>query len=190
MKEDNAIVTFGEDCTLGKYMLNEESSKLYIPQDDRDYAVVSRGYEDEVPLSFKASENGTYTLAIDANHVELSYLHLIDDLNGTDTDLLAVPSYTFEATTTDNANRFRLVFSTNEVTDEVFAYFNGSEWVVSNEGNATLQLVDMTGRVISATAINGNTTLATDTLTPGVYVMQLIKSGEVKTQKVVVKNVK
>ena len=55
MKEDNAIVTFGEDCTLGKYMLNEEASKLYIPQDDRDYAVVSRGYEDEVPLSFKAS---------------------------------------------------------------------------------------------------------------------------------------
>lgn len=190
MKEDNAIVTFGEDCTLGKYMLNEESSKLYIPQDDRDYAVVSRGYEDEVPLSFKASENGTYTLAIDANHVELSYLHLIDGLTGTDTDLLAVPSYTFEATTTDNANRFRLVFSANEVTDEVFAYFNGSEWVVSNEGNATLQLVDMTGRVINATAINGNTTLATDTLTSGVYVMRLIKGGEVKTQKVVVKNVK
>ena len=190
MKEDNAIVTFGEDCTLGKYMLNEEVSKLYIPQDDRDYAVVSRGYEDEVPLGFKASENGTYTLTIDANHVELSYLHLIDDLTGTDTDLLAVPSYTFEATTTDNANRFRLAFSANEVTDEVFAYFNGSEWVVSNEGNATLQLVDMTGRVISATAINGNTTLATDTLTPGVYVMRLIKGGEVKTQKVVVKNVK
>ena len=190
MKEDNAIVTFGEDCTLGKYMLNEEASKLYIPQDDRDYAVVSRGYEDEVPLSFKASENGTYTLAIDANHVELSYLHLIDDLTGTDTDLLAVPSYTFEATTTDNANRFRLVFSANEVTDEVFAYFNGSEWVVSNEGNATLQLVDMTGRVISATAINGNTTLAIDTLTPGMYVMRLINGGEVKTQKVVVKNVK
>ena len=101
-----------------------------------------------------------------------------------------MPSYTFEATTTDNANRFRLVFSANEVTDEVFAYFNGSEWVVSNEGNATLQLVDMTGRVISATAINGNTTLATDTLTPGVYVMRLINGGEVKTQKVVVKNVK
>ena len=190
MKEDNAIVTFGEDCTLGKYMLNEEVSKLYIPQDDRDYAVVSRGYEDEVPLGFKASENGTYTLTIDANHVELSYLHLIDDLTGTDTDLLAVPSYTFEATTTDSANRFRLVFSANEVTDEVFAYFNGSEWVVSNEGNATLQLVDMTGRVISATAINGNTTFATDTFTPGVYVMRLINSGEVKTQKVVVKNVK
>ena len=190
MKEDNAIVTFGEDCTLGKYMLNEEASKLYIPQDDRDYAVVSRGYEDEVPLGFKASENGTYTLAVDANHVELSYLHLVDDLTGTDTDLLAVPSYTFEATTTDNANRFRLVFSANEVTDEAFAYFNGSEWVVSNEGNATLQLVDMTGRVISATAINGNTTLATDTLTLGVYVMRLIKGGEVKTQKVVVKNVK
>ena len=190
MKEDNAIVTFGDDCTLGKYMLNEEASKLYIPQDDRDYAVVSRGYEDEVPLGFKTSENGTYTLAIDANHVELSYLHLIDDLTGTDTDLLAVPSYTFEATTTDNANRFRLVFSANEVTDEAFAYFNGSEWVVSNEGNATLQLVDVTGRVISATAINGNTTLGTDKLTPGVYVMRLINGGEVKTQKVVVKNVK
>ena len=58
------------------------------------------------PFRFKASENGTYTLAIDADHVELSYL--FDDLTGTDADLLAVPSYTFEATPTDGAICFRL----------------------------------------------------------------------------------
>ena len=123
IKEDNAIVTVGEGSNLGKYMLNEKASKLYIPQDDRDYAVVSRGFEDEVPLSFKASENGIYTLAIDADHVELNYLHLIDDLTGTDADMLALPSYTFEATTTDNANRFRLVYKANGTNDTRF-----SEW--------------------------------------------------------------
>ncbi len=182
-KEDNAIVTFGEGCTLGKYMLNKDASILYIPQEDHEYAIVNSGYEDEVPLCFKASENGTYTLAIDAENVEMNYLHFIDNLTGIDTDLLAVPNYTFVANTTDYANRFHLVFSA----EAIFVYFNGSDWVVSNEGNATLQLIDMKGCIIKETPIDGNTTLGVDNLTPGVYVIRLISNGEVKTQKVSVK---
>ena len=186
-KEDKAIVTIGEGCTLGKFMFNDNAPKLYIPQDGREYAIVSRDYEDEVPLCFKASENGTYTLAIDAEKAELSYLHLIDNLTGTDTDLLAVTGYTFAASTTDFADRFRLVFNAHAVSDASFAYFNGSEWVVSNEGTATLQLIDMMGRIAIATSINGNSTLDTDDLAPGVYVMRLINTSEVKAQKVIVR---
>ena len=33
---------------------------------------------------------------------------------GADIDLLQTPSYTFEARTTDNTSRFKLVFSVNE----------------------------------------------------------------------------
>jgi hypothetical protein len=40
----------------------------------------------------------------------MRYLHLIDSLTGADVDLLTEPSYTFDAKTTDDASRFRLVF--------------------------------------------------------------------------------
>ena len=70
-------------------------------------------------VSFKAKENGTYTISVDVDNVEMDYLHLIDNLTGDDVDLLAAgpstgsgASYTFTAKTTDDANRFKLVFST------------------------------------------------------------------------------
>ena len=185
-KEDNAIVTFGEGCTLGKFLLNKDASKLYISQDGQEYAVVRRDFEDELPLCFKASENGTYTLTIDANNVEMNYLHLIDNLTGTDTDLLAVSSYTFEANTTDYDNRFRLVFSANDVADAAFAYFNGSEWTVNNEGDATLQLIDMMGRILSNQSINGNAEININQ-PAGLYMIRLINGNNQKNQKIVIK---
>ena len=185
-KEDNAIVTFGEGCTLGKFMLNKDASKLYIPQDGREYAVVNSDYEDELPICFKALENGTYTLAIDADNIEMSYLHLIDNLTGTDTDLLATSNYTFEAKTTDYASRFRLLFRTNDVNDATFAYFNGNEWTVNNEGNATLQLIDMMGRILSCQNICGEAKISINQ-PAGLYVIRLVNGENNKTQKIVIK---
>lgn len=185
-KEDNAIVTFGEGCTLGKFMLNKDASKLYIPQDGREYAVVNSDYEDELPICFKASENGTYTLAIGTDNVEMNYLHLIDNLTGIDTDLLAVSRYTFEANTTDYDNRFRLIFSANDLADATFAYFNGNEWMVNNEGDATLQLIDMMGRILSCQNICGEAKISINQ-PAGLYMIRLIKDSNQKNQKIVIK---
>ena len=41
-----------------------------------------------MPLNFEASENGEYTISIKAENAEFDYLHLIDNLTGTDIDLL------------------------------------------------------------------------------------------------------
>ena len=185
-KEDNAIVTFGEGCTLGKYMLNKDASKLYIPQDGHEYAIVNSGYEDEVPLCFKASENGTYTLAIDANNIEIGYLHLIDNLTGVDVDMLSDPNYTFEAKTTDYANRFRLLYSANGTNDAAFAYLDGNGWVVNADGEATLQVIDMMGRILSDHNIKGNTKIIINQPT-GLYVIRLVNGENNKTQKIVIK---
>jgi uncharacterized membrane protein len=121
----------------------------------------------------------------------MDYLHLIDNMTGNDVDLLSTPSYTFEATTRDYASRFRLVFNAN-VTDGpstgsgAFAYFNGSEWQISNIGDATLQVVDMLGRTIKSERINGNVSISLNEV-PGVYVMRLVNGENVKTQKIVVR---
>ena len=154
---DNAIIRFDNGAVLGKFQLNPNNTKLYITEGNQDYAVVRSNNAGEMPVNFKAAENGNYTLSIEAENVEASYLHLIDNMTGADVDLLATPSYSFEARTTDYANRFRLEFNTNGVEENNatanFAYFNGSSWTIDNMGEATLQVVDMMGRVISTETI-------------------------------------
>ena len=187
---DRAIVRFGQGTELPKFMFNPNSTKIYIPQSGEDYAVVRSAGEAEMPVNFKAAQNGTYTLSINPANVEMEYLHLIDNMTGTDIDLLETPSYTFEASTTDAANRFSLMYGVetgvSENTVATFAYFNGSQWVVNNSGEATLQVVDALGRVVSTKTINGNAEVSIDQ-TAGVYMIRLINGNNVKTQKVVVK---
>ena len=116
---DRAIVHFDEGRQLPKHQINRNSTKVYISQDNRDYAVVNAENEGKTLVNFKAKENGTYTISVDVDNVEMEYLHLIDNLTGDDVDLLALrqaqgpASYTFTAKTTDDANRFKLVFVVN-----------------------------------------------------------------------------
>lgn len=186
---DRAMVRFSEGRQLPKFQLNPSHTKLYIPQGENNFAVVRSASEGEMPVNFKAESNGTYTLNFDVKNVEMNYLHLIDNMNGTDIDLLVSPNYTFEAKTTDYASRFKLVFVCRDANDdnETFAYFNGSVWSVSNMGEATFQVIDMHGRVLHSETINGNAMISTSNLNAGVYVMRLINKENVKTQKIIIK---
>jgi hypothetical protein len=187
---DRAIVRFDEGNTLSKFMLNPNHTKLCFQQGKNEYAVVRSGNQGEMPVSFKASRNGNYTLAVELNGVALDYLHLIDNITGDDVDLLANPSYSFEAKTSDYASRFRLVFNANEGNalsgTNTFAYYNGSEWVIGNTGRATLQVVDVTGRVLTSETIDGNAEINIDQ-PAGIYMLRLINNDDVKVQKVVVR---
>ena len=111
---DNAIINFGEGATLGKFMLNPKGSKIYFPVEGKDYAIVRVGTIGEMPLNFEVAENGRYSIGVDTKDVEMSYLHLIDNLTGDDINLLETPEYSFEAKTTDNASRFKVVFVIRE----------------------------------------------------------------------------
>jgi len=140
-----------------------------------------------MPINFKAEEDDTYTLSFTAEEVSLDYLHLIDNLTGANVDLLQTPSYTFEARTTDYASRFRLVFSADSnYSESNFAFFNDDNLIINNEGNATLQVVDMTGRILSSETINGSASINVDAST-GVYMIRLITGDNVKIQKVIIK---
>ncbi len=185
---DRAIIQFGKGETLDKFMLDQSNTKLYIPQNDKEFAAVAtQATAGEMPVSFKASKNGKYAITVNTANVEATYLHLIDNLTGEDTDLLACPTYSFNANTSDYASRFKLVFSVKdtepaEVTD-TFAFISNGEIIISNEGRATLQLIDAMGRIIRNQQIEGEARISTQGLTAGVYVLTL--NG--MTQKIVVK---
>ena len=192
---------------LEKFTLRENSTKLFATLDNQDMAVaIAEG--NEQPVSFKAAKNGTYTLTVNVENMDLDYLHLIDNLTGADIDLLAVEpvetptggngpstssgtlaSYTFTAKTTDYESRFKLVFSADEYVcepNEAFAYIsNGNIVITTDMGDATLQIVDVMGRVVAS--YGGHTRcVSTSGMTAGVYVLRLIDGENVRPQKIVV----
>ena len=183
---DRAVVRFGEGRQLPKFQINRNSTKLYIPQDNKDYAVVHAEKAGEMPVNFKAKENGTYTISVNTEGLELDYLHLIDNMTGADVDLLATSSYTFTAKTTDYESRFKLVFAVKDgpSTDSgTFAFISDGNIIVNGEG--VLQVVDVMGRVIvQGDAMNR---VSTSGMTPGVYVLRLIDGNDVRTQKIIIK---
>jgi len=192
-----------DGAPLEKLTLNENSTRIFATKDAQDYAVVVIASEakqsspTEQAISFKAEKNGTYTLRVNVENMDLDYLHLIDNMTGADVDLLALrqaqepAEYTFTAKTTDYESRFRLVFnaddaSTGSASDEVFAYIhNGNIVITADARGASLQVIDMMGRVIISH--NGRTRcVPTMGMPAGVYVLQLIDGDSVKTQKIVV----
>ena len=184
---DRAIVRFGEGGLLPKFQLNPNSTKLYIPQESDDYAVVRGMTNGEMPINFKASRNGSYTLSAHAAELDMRYLHLIDNLTGADVNLLENPSYTFEAKTTDYASRFKVVFACGDANDdnEDFAFFSNGNLVVMSEAPATLQVIDMMGRIIVSR--DDVHTVSTSDLVPGIYMLRLINGTKVRTQKIVIR---
>ena len=220
---DRAIVRLGEGQTLPKFQMRDNSTKIYIPQVNEDYAVVSVGGTDgactvstEIPVNFKAEENGTYTLTANIDNMEMSYLHLVDNMTGADVDLLTPPAcghpltegdvplykggqgdstthtatYTFTAKTTDYESRFKLVFSVggdaNGDNEAPFAFINNGNIIVNGEG--TLQVIDLMGRVIRTVGLSqcGSRT-STAGMPAGVYVLRLIDGNDVKVQKIVIR---
>lgn len=187
---DKAIVSFNPNDQLGKFNFNESNAKVYIPQDGKDYAIAYADKTGEIPVNFKAAKSGTYTITVNADGMEFNYFHLIDNLTGADVDLLVEPSYTFHAKTTDYASRFRLVFSVGGDEDDDNAPFafvsNGNIVIIGAEAGSTLQIVDVTGRILVSRRGDAINRVSTNGMASGVYVLRLISGEDVKTQKIVI----
>jgi hypothetical protein len=186
---DVAVVKIGDGENLPKIQLNQNHTKVYMPLNGKDYAVLHSEEKGEMPVNFKAEKDGSYTLSFSNRNAEFSYLRLIDNMTGTETNLLETPYYTFNAQTTDFASRFRLVFATKSSIDgDNFAFFNGAGNlnIYGIEGEATVQVIDVLGHVISSDTFSGSYERKLN-VAPGVYMIRLIQGNDVKVQKMVIK---
>jgi len=192
---DRAIVRMGEGQALPKFQIRENSTKLYIPQGAKDYAIATSNGQGEMLVNFHANENGEYTLTVNPENVEMNYLHLIDNLTGADVDLLQTPEYTFTAKTTDYESRFKLVFNPNtedgpSTGSGTFAFIdaNGNIIITADVFDASLQVIDVQGRVIRTVGLSQcGSRISTAGMTLGVYMLRLINGDDVRTQKMVIK---
>lgn len=185
---DMAYIQLRKGNTLQKMTLSGNRHKVFLQQTSRDYAAINiEATKGEIPVGFKAVQNGEYTLSVNTENLDLDYLHLIDNLIGADIDLLAEPNYAFEARTSDYASRFRLVFSACADADDdneaPFAFISNGSIFINSEG--TLQVIDVMGRVV--VSCGGYTRCVHTTGIPaGVYVLRLVNGNEVRTQKIVI----
>ena len=188
---DRAYVQIGKGNTLRKMNIDDNHHKVYVMHEGKDFATATIAEPVGVlPLNFEAEQNGIYSFRVSTKNLNVTYLHLVDNMTGVDIDLLETPNYTFNAKTTDYASRFKLVFDV-EATEESaavstgFAFCNGGNWFVNNDGKATLQVIDIMGRVLQSNEIEGNAEVDLNVAT-GMYVLRLLSSDKVTTQKIVV----
>ena len=187
---DRTRVRLGEGIGMEKFSLDNNHTQISLWQDGQQLAVACANGENEMPLNFKAAENGTYTLAFEVENLDLDYLHLIDNMTGGEVDVLAMPNYSFEAKTSDYASRFKLVFAEPtdgpSADDQPFAYYANDEIrIVADACDASLQVVDVTGRVVASVGEHTRC-VPTAGIPAGVYVLRLINGDNVRTQKIVI----
>lgn len=181
---NRARVNFGKTHNTEVFGIRRNSTKLFFSKEGKDFASIGSETSGELPLSFKASENGIYTITVNCDE-RMCYLHLIDHLTGIDTDLLTSPSYTFESKVTDYASRFKVVFVAGSDDASCIAIVSHGQLMVFNpDGESVLQIMDMMGRLVYSGIAEGN--LPVDKFASGVYVLRQLKGSEVKTQKIVI----
>lgn len=147
---------------------------------------------ERVPVHFNFEENGIYTLRWNTQNGEFTSLRLVDNKTGATCDMLANDHYTFEASTDDYPSRFYITYACIGVEEEVtntddnFAFFDGSEWIVNGKGQ--LDVIDMTGRVLYTVRLNNDQNRVNlDGFAQGVYLMRVIDNKVVRTQKIIVR---
>ena len=182
---DRAIVSFDEGRTLPKLQIDENNTKIYIPQDGEDYAIAFSDKTGELPLHFVAKEIGRYTISVETHgRASLHVIKLIDNFENITIDLNENNNYTFIGSPADSRDRFVIVFveTQNFVSpqDDIFAYQNGSDIIVNGEGE--LQVFDVMGRIIMQKHVNG-VEMVRKPSKSGVYIFRL--NG--KTQKIVIR---
>ena len=183
---NHAYVKLNEGVSMPLLDLNRQHSGLYFTHEQKPYILLVRDNASSINLCYEPHLNGAQTLVADAKGLSLDYLHLIDNMTGADVDLLQNSSYTFESKVSDYASRFKLVFASESNDENSFAFNNNDTWFIYSQGEALLQVIDMTGHIVSSETFSGNIEKKISTA-PGVYVLRLINGDNVKVQKIIIK---
>lgn len=163
---------------------------FYAQHDDTHFAALfaQQGVE-RVPLWFEAKDDDIFTIKWNTANGNFHSMYLIDNKAGVQYDMLRNDTYTFEGHKGDYPSRFYIVFNVTDVPehteDDSFVFFDGSQWVVTGEGD--LEFIDLQGQVLWKSQVHGGQSrVSVPVVACGMYMFRLINGKETKVQKVVV----
>lgn len=196
---DELVVNFGNtENTKGAeklYSLYPSAPNIYSCKQNKKWSISKLTTIDEntvVPVGFEAGIDGNYTIS--AMGVQAFNNVMLEDLKtGVQQNLSNNNSYTFNAQTGDNKNRFLLRFLTTSVINDIVdktpsIYYSNQTIFVFNPwyGNAVVNIYDVKGKLIQTyTANEGNSNYHFNP-SKGVYIIKLQNEQHVYVKKEVV----
>lgn len=196
---DEMIVKFDNSNDVNKWFsLLADAPSLYSVKNNtnltiNNYAAISSNLT--VDVAFKAGVNGNYNIkASNLNFSTPTYVYLKDLVTNTITDLNN-NNVDFTATTTDNVNRFQLIFAlaplsiSNNVIENTNIYsFDNSIYVNSNEAVMQINIYNTLGQLIKTVENkNGFVSINMNGFTNGYYIVKVVTTKNVYSEKVIVK---
>ena len=157
--------------------------------DDNYAALFVKEGAKKVPLWFEAKETDIYTIAWKTANGDFPSMYLVDNLTGVKYDMVENHSYTFQGHRNDYWSRFYITFSLDEEepeSDDNFSvFFDGSQWVVTGDGD--LEVIDVLGHVLKRVRVSGGQNrISLPNVAAGVYLMRLTNRKQSKVLKVIV----
>ena len=199
-RHDLVVLELGRDADEGveKLSVGECSGRIGLALGSESYAILFRDETaEQQALRFEAEEAGEFTLRWETANAQFESLTLVDNIEGSTTDMLSRDSYSFEGSPDQYASRFRIVIGEYKGIDEPevpepvegptcsFAYQTGDQLVVEGEG--TLEVVDMLGHVVMTERLSDGQSRVSVPQTAGVYLLRLTGKNGTRTQKIVTK---
>ena len=163
---------------------------FYAQHDDTHYAALfAKAGTERVPLWFEAKDDDVFTIKWNTANGDFHEMYLVDNMTGVRYDMVAHDSYTFEGHKGDYPSRFYITFNVTDVEENDdanhgFAFFDGSQWVVTGEGQ--LEFVDMHGRVLWKKRVDGQSRVGLPQVAPSLYLLRLTNGRETRIQKIII----
>lgn len=200
---DEAVVYFANNPASSgseKWFSYEATApSLYTVKSNKNYAInvlSDANTSIAVPMAFKAGANGNYTLkATEIGNFSLCSGVTLEDLQtGNTQNILSNTVYNFNASTTDNVNRFVLHFATavgvNEIGNSngsIYAYDN-SIYVNANEQIKQISVYNAMGQLVKTlNNVNGLQKINMNGNATGYYIVRVVSDKNVYSEKVLIK---
>ncbi len=201
---DEMIVNFKNNATASQgatkwFSFVTEAPSLYSVKNNQSFAINTlTGVSNQliVNVGFKAGENGNYTITASGltSFATTTYVYLKDLTTNSLTDLNQNATYSFAATTNDNADRFQLIFalsplgiSNNGILNTSIYANNNIITVNSNENIQQIAIYNTLGQMIKTFA-NTQSAMIIDMkdYATGYYVVRVVTDKNVYSEKVLI----
>ena len=201
---DGIVVRFGStsDQSGAPKMFSREvtAPSLYSTKLNKNWSIntlTTIAQHPVVPVAFKAGVNGNYTITASElnSFATTTYVYLKDLKTNTIIDLNQNASYTFAATTNDNADRFQLIFaasplgiSDNQIQNTSIYSNDNNIYINSNETVKQISIYNTLGQLVKTIEnTNGTIIVNMNGNVDGYYIVKVITNKNVYSEKVLIK---
>jgi hypothetical protein len=199
---DNATLDIDDFDSEKKFSSNTNFVQLFTTVANRDLCINGMplyNTNDTIPLNIEIKNPGTYSIErVEYSNFPANHTVLLEDLEeGKTVDLIAEGSYTFTTTTSGTiTNRFNLIFAGDFATAirpskqqpkaKVYSFKKSIIIETPDLKDAAYTIYSINGQAIAQSKIGANTRTTVNISKPGIYIVKLVYSGGVESQKVII----